>query len=208
MSRGSGGGVVVAPGAVAGRRTPRQPRGRATVDALLDAADDLVAEGGVDGLTTSAVAERAGVAVGTLYQYFDGVDAVVAGLVGRHGERFADDLGRALADRTLHRKRDAANAALDLFIERCRARPAFRDLWRSRPGSGAVDADALVAVVTGALAERGLADADDPAFVREVEVQWAVAEALVGVAFRRHPAGDPAVLAHLRRLFDLDVEPV
>ena len=193
--------------AATGRRTPRQQRSRATVDAVLDAADDLVVEVGVAALTTTAVAERAGVAVGTLYQYFDDVDAVAAALVARHGARFAEDLGDELARRTLVRKRDAANAALDLFIDRCRTSPGFRDLWRAHPADGSLAGGALVAVVAGALVDQGLARAEDPAFVREVEVQWAVAEALVGVAFRRDPGGDPVVLDHLRRLFDLDVGP-
>lgn len=191
----------------AGRRTPRQRRSRATVDAVLDAADALVAERGVAAASTTAVAERAGVAVGTLYQYFDDADAVVAALVERHAGRFADDLRRSLAGRRLGRKRDAANAALDAFVDRCRRDPAFRRLWRARGALGAEHVGALVPVITSALEDRGLAEAGDLDFAREVEVQWAVAVALVDVAFRRHPDGDPAVLAHLRRLFDLDVRP-
>ncbi len=56
-------GQVFAPG----RRKPRQRRSQATVDALLAAATQVLARDG-DAFTTTAVAERAGVSVGSLYQ--------------------------------------------------------------------------------------------------------------------------------------------
>lgn len=179
--------------------------------AVLDAADDLVAELGVEAVTTTAVADRAGIAVGTLYQYFDDADAVVAAALERHGVAFADRLAVALEQHELRRKRDAANAALDAFLAYCRDEPAFVALWQAAPGAGlAGDAveDVLVGVVTGALASRSLADPGDDAYALEAQVQWAVAVALARLAFQRRPDGDPAVLAHLRRLFDLDVAPV
>jgi hypothetical protein len=46
------------------RRQPQQARSQAKVDSLLDAADSIVVDAGVDGLTTTLVAARAGVAVG------------------------------------------------------------------------------------------------------------------------------------------------
>ena len=52
------------------RKRPRQARAKATVDALLEATSQVLIDGGYDRLTTTRVAERAGVSVGTLYQYF------------------------------------------------------------------------------------------------------------------------------------------
>jgi len=194
------------------RRTPQQQRSKAKVDAILDASDRIVAEEGVDSLTTTIVAERAGMAVGTLYQYFEGIDAIVDALVERHAETFAGRLKEALSSRQFERKRDAANAALDALIEYYRGHPSFRALWRGAPSAtnaGFGDAgDVLIGLVIDALESQGMASRDDAAFVLEVEVQWSVAQGLIGLAFRRDPDGDPAVLHHLRRLFDLDVEPV
>lgn len=190
--------------AVPSRRRPSQDRGLATVAALLDAADALAAEQGADALTTTAVARRAGVAVGTVYQYFSDVATLAEAVVARHAEAFAEQLAIELGGLGLRRKRDAANAALDAFCTYHREHTGFRELWPSR----GVDAQGrLAAVVTDALVERGMADPDDEAFRREAEVQWAVAQALVALAFRRDPEGDPVVLAHLRRLWDLDVGP-
>lgn len=76
------------------RRTPRQPRSEATVEAILEAAFQLLELGGVEALTTNHIAERAGVSVGTLYQYFRGKQAILAALAQRQAtaarDRIAD----------------------------------------------------------------------------------------------------------------------
>ena len=65
------------------RRTPRQPRSEATVDAILEAAFQLLEADGIEALTTNHIAERAGVSIGTLYQYFRGKQAILAALAQR-----------------------------------------------------------------------------------------------------------------------------
>ena len=194
------------------RRQPRQQRSRAKVDAILDAADALVTTSEIDLLTTTLIAARAGIAVGSVYRYFDGVPAVVEALAARHAERFASFLRADLDEQPLHRKRDAANVALDALIDYYRANAGFRGLWRAAPrvtGAGFFDAsETLMAIVVDALVDRGLIDEIDELdedLVRETQVQWAIAAALIQVAFSRAPEGDPAVLAHLRRCFELDV---
>ena len=52
------------------RRRPRQARSRATWEAILEAASQILERRGAAALNTNAVAERAGVSIGTLYQYF------------------------------------------------------------------------------------------------------------------------------------------
>ena len=52
------------------RRSPRQSRSRATWDAIVEAAAQILERRGPEALTTNHVAERAGVSIGTLYQYF------------------------------------------------------------------------------------------------------------------------------------------
>lgn len=63
------------------RRQPRQLRSRAKVDGILAAAADLCSGPGLDALTTNAVAARAGVSIGSLYQYFPGKAALLAALI-------------------------------------------------------------------------------------------------------------------------------
>jgi AcrR family transcriptional regulator len=63
------------------RRAPAQERSRRTVRRILEAAESLVAEGGVEAATTRAIAERAGVAVPSLYRFFADRDEVLDALV-------------------------------------------------------------------------------------------------------------------------------
>lgn len=68
-------------------RTPKQSRSRATVAAILEAAARILAERGWQGFNTNAVAARAGVSIGSLYEYFPDkealVDAIAADHIGR-----------------------------------------------------------------------------------------------------------------------------
>lgn len=64
-------------------RKPVQERSRRTVDAILEAAVQILEQDGEAGFTTNHVARRAGVSIGTLYQYFDGKDAILLALSER-----------------------------------------------------------------------------------------------------------------------------
>jgi AcrR family transcriptional regulator len=68
-------------------RLPTQSRAHETVDALLAAAQRILVEDGIAALTTNAVAKRAGVSIGSLYQYFRGRDALLEEL----SRRYVDD---------------------------------------------------------------------------------------------------------------------
>jgi AcrR family transcriptional regulator len=76
---------------MAGRRTPLKPRkrpsqarSRETVRAILEAAAHIFEERGPAAATTDAIAERAGVSIGSLYQYFPSKDALLATLSACH----------------------------------------------------------------------------------------------------------------------------
>lgn len=66
------------------RKTPSQARAVATVDAILEATARVLVTRGYAALTTNDVAKKAGVSIGTLYEWFPGKEALVAGLVDRH----------------------------------------------------------------------------------------------------------------------------
>lgn len=74
---------AAAPPRVAPRRRPAQSRSQFTVAAILQATLALIAEGGEEALTTNRIAERAGVSIGTLYQYFPTREAIVDTVAGR-----------------------------------------------------------------------------------------------------------------------------
>lgn len=66
------------------RKRPRQARSKATVDAILTATAQTLVELGYDKTTTNLVARRAGVSIGSLYQYFPNKEALVKALCERH----------------------------------------------------------------------------------------------------------------------------
>ena len=71
---------------LAPRRKPRQQRSLATVDVLLAATARVLVARGWAGTTTNHIAERAGVSIGTLYEYFPSKEALAAAVVERHLE--------------------------------------------------------------------------------------------------------------------------
>jgi len=89
------------------RRRPQQARSRAACEAIVEAAAQILEAGGPEALTTNAVAERAGVSIGTLYQYFPDKQAIL--LAATH---------RELAAAPLARRADALVRALLAAVER------------------------------------------------------------------------------------------
>jgi len=71
------------------RKQPRQSRSRVTVDAILEATAQVSIAEGYDKLNTARIAERAGVSVGSLYQYFPNKNALIASLIDLHANRIA-----------------------------------------------------------------------------------------------------------------------
>jgi AcrR family transcriptional regulator len=80
------------------RKRPRQDRSRATVEAVLEATTHILIREGYAKLTTNRIAERAGVNIASLYQYFPGKEAIVAELRRRHGADQRDALRQVLAE--------------------------------------------------------------------------------------------------------------
>ncbi|WP_127169310.1 TetR/AcrR family transcriptional regulator [Xanthomonas sp. BRIP62415] len=75
---------------LAPRRTPLQARSKATIEAIFEASIQLLLTEGLQRLTTTRVAERAGVSVGTMYQYFPHKQALLYGLNERYLGRLAE----------------------------------------------------------------------------------------------------------------------
>ncbi len=95
---------------VNGRKKPRQGRARVTVDAILESAAHILVESGYEQLTTNRVAEKAGVSIGSLYQYFPNKEALVGELVDRHCDRLNAIVGETLLSAGELTPRDLARA--------------------------------------------------------------------------------------------------
>ncbi|MBI3791694.1 MAG: TetR/AcrR family transcriptional regulator [Gemmatimonadetes bacterium] len=78
-------------------RLPQQGRGQKRVEQILDAAEALIAEQGIEAITTNAIAEKAGSSMGSLYHFFPGgKEAVIEGLARRYQATMAQLNTRAL----------------------------------------------------------------------------------------------------------------
>jgi AcrR family transcriptional regulator len=80
------------------RKSPRQARACHSVDAVIEAAAQILSQGGLAAFTTNAVAQRAGVSIGTLYQYFANKDAVMVALIDREQRARVTAVGAAIRD--------------------------------------------------------------------------------------------------------------
>jgi AcrR family transcriptional regulator len=76
------------------RKSPVQARSTASVDAILKATVQVLLRVGKEKLTTTRVAERAGVSVGTLYQYFPNKRALLRAAMRLHMEEILEEVNK------------------------------------------------------------------------------------------------------------------
>lgn len=96
------------------RRRPRQARAQESVSAILDATAQLLEQDPES--STNHIAERAGVSIGTLYQYFPNRGAIMMMLAEREQERMLLRIRASLAEIDPDQPELALRAALHVFI--------------------------------------------------------------------------------------------
>jgi AcrR family transcriptional regulator len=115
------------------RKLPRQTRAANTIEAVLEAAVQILIAEGSRGLTTTRVAKRSGFAVGTLYQYFANKDELIDTLVHRHIEYVVACVQLACCGQQGAHLGDMINAVADAFfaanIEKARDVRAIHLAW-------------------------------------------------------------------------------
>ncbi|MDO8838372.1 MAG: TetR/AcrR family transcriptional regulator [Parvibaculum sp.] len=102
-------------------RKPLQRRSEATVDTILEAAAQIFRTYGAKGATTNRIAERAGVSIGSIYQYFPNKEALLVALMERHIGSSIELLGAVLqaseGAAPKERVRAAVTCVLDIHME-------------------------------------------------------------------------------------------
>ena len=78
------------------RKLPKQSRSRVTVEAILAATTHILVEEGYDKANTNRIAERAGVSIGSLYQYFPNKKSLITALMDQHAQEMAELVGAKL----------------------------------------------------------------------------------------------------------------
>jgi len=124
------------------RKRPKQRRSRVTIDTIFEATIQVLLANGLDGVTTIQIADRAGVSIGSLYQYFPNKRALLAAVVKRHVGEVADATIEAC--KSMHGKTidDMCATMMAAFVDAKTRRPEVsRALYLP---SAAVNADAIV----------------------------------------------------------------
>jgi AcrR family transcriptional regulator len=80
------------------RKLPQQDRSRVTVEAILEATARILTEEGYQKANTNRIAERAGISIGSLYQYFPNKESLMAALMERHSDEIAEIVESKLKD--------------------------------------------------------------------------------------------------------------
>ena len=117
-------------GAAAPGRAPMQQRSRDRVERLLTVAASLIAERGSEALKMSELADRAGVSIGSLYQYFPDKGAVIRTLAQRYNAQSRVCIAAALVPvRDTAGLRRAFAGLIDTYYQMFLAEPVMRDIW-------------------------------------------------------------------------------
>ena len=99
------------------RKTPIQARSTASVEAILDATLQVLLDVGKERLTTTRVALRAGVSVGTLYQYFPNKSALLQAALKRHLTAVSDEVVSVCRNQTGQPLAQMATALITAFLD-------------------------------------------------------------------------------------------
>jgi len=187
------------------RRAPMQRRSAERVQRMLDAAQELVAENGYDAVTTTLIAERADVSIGSLYQFFPDKQAVVRAVALRNLGLFTERMGALVERREFADWWCFVSAVMDEYVALHHEVPGFgvirfgdvADLHLLDPSrdNDSVVADRFVEII------RTLVDFrpdTDPHLHLVIAIK--IADTLTRFAFERDPLGDPTVLDESRRI--------
>jgi AcrR family transcriptional regulator len=130
------------PPATPSRRAPVQERSSETVHTILDAACALLERVPFDQITTSRIAEQAGVSVGGLYRFFADKQEIFDAIALRDVEAFRQEMGAVLSPLKLALNRKLPiDAVIDAYVGFLERHPAFRTLSLGRHISDSTRAD-------------------------------------------------------------------
>jgi AcrR family transcriptional regulator len=187
------------------RRVPVQGRSVARVQRMLDACAELVDHVGYEALTTTMLAERAGVAIGSVYQFFPDKRAIVQALTQRNLEAYLERITARFANDRFGHWWDVVDAGIDEYIDMHRNVPGFRTLHfgdvvdvhllDAERDNNTIIAERLAGLLVGQIGATAGPRLD---FALAIAVE--TGDALIKMAFRRDPEGDEAVLVEAKTL--------
>ena len=185
------------------RNEPVQARSSERIAALLDAASAVVAEVGIERLTTAMVAERAGASIGTVYRYFPDRIAVLAAMSLRGYERFVRLAVDNLEQSAPAGWEDAFDRVVDASVQLHRTEVGYTSLrLGDQVALPAVDGTSTVAArFAGPLAAvlvSTFSVEDDGSLADRLDTALTLVDALLVRAFLRDREGDAAAIETAR----------
>lgn len=188
------------------RGAPAQQRSRERLERILAVASAVIAEKGSDQMRMSEVAERAGISIGSLYQYFPDKSAVICALAERYHVASRACIETALAGvRDLPGLRAAFAGLVDQYYAIFLAEPVMRDVW-----SGMQADKQLVAIelaesrANGALLAAAMArtrpGADCEKLATSAFLIWQLGEAAMRLAISVERAEGDAIVDAYKRM--------
>jgi AcrR family transcriptional regulator len=182
------------------RNAPIQARSRERLRRVLDAADTVLAAEGAGAFTTTRVATRAGVPIGSIYRFFPDKETIVEALAVRYWSDLEDLVAGVVEADAAEAVNDPVGAVLDVLVAGFRARPGFLALWYGGLRTERVrDATRPTRVAIGRSVERLFArhwpNTPRRTRARVAEMVVLAGDSLLREAFRRNRRGDATVLA-------------
>jgi AcrR family transcriptional regulator len=190
------------------RNEPVQARSSERIDALLDAASAVVAEVGIERLTTAMVAERAGASIGTVYRYFPDRIAVLAAMSLRGFERYLRRSAETLEQESPATVDAVFTTLIDVAVLMHRDEPGFTSIrLGDQIALPAVDGESAASARLGTALAAVVADeldvADDGTLAARFDIALTTLDALLVRAFVIDPKGDEAAIAACRTVVAL-----
>ncbi|MEV1083337.1 TetR/AcrR family transcriptional regulator [Streptomyces sp. NPDC050211] len=191
------------PHATSLRRAPIQRRSAERLTRILDACADLLDEVGYDDLSTRAVAQRAGVPIGSVYRFFGNKRQMADALAQRNLERYTERITARLEGAGDGGWRAAMDAVLDEYLAMKRTAPGFSlvDFGNQIPvGTRHSEPNHRVADRLTDLLSGYLDRTPDEDLRRTFLIAVETADTLVHLAFRVAPEGDEKIIEEAREL--------
>ncbi|TYB63158.1 TetR/AcrR family transcriptional regulator [Nonomuraea sp. PA05] len=193
------------------RRRPAQRRSVERVERMLDECALLLDEVGYEALTTKEVARRAEVPIGTFYQFFHDKQGLVRALARRNLEAFLQRIIELIPAASLSHWTDLVDLAIDEFVDMKRTTPGFAVVDFGEvlgapgdDGKRALDEtqenNVVVAERLRALSMELLDAPVGPGLDRALLVAVEATDAVLKLAFRADPDGDPQLIAECKQL--------
>jgi AcrR family transcriptional regulator len=99
------------------RKIPQQQRAKDMVDRILEGGRAVLLRDGHDATSTNRIAAEAGISPGSLYQYFENKETVIAAIVDRYSDDLSERVAASLADRFDESGREMVRATLNALID-------------------------------------------------------------------------------------------